>query len=314
MPTERFGVSTCVVDEKIYAIGGGQSPYTPYLSTLEVYDPATDTWTKKADMPTGRNGHAASVVNGKIYVIGGEPRAEASIPTVEEYDPATDTWAKKADMPTERTFLCAAVVNGKIYAIGGAVATEPRASRFPPIVEEYDPATDTWMKKADIPTARSMAAASVVDGKIYVIGGVIGGVGGSGVSTVEVYDPATDTWTKKSDMRTARKCLSTSVVNGKIYAIGGSTGISTLFSVVEQYDPATDTWTKKADMPTARELLSTSAVNGKVYAIGGDVLCWPWTPTAALEVYNTGFIPLEEVSGVGPEAKLPTKWGEVKSD
>ncbi len=296
MPTARFGLSTSVVDGKIYAIGGGKTPYGAYLSPVEEYDPATDTWTKKADMPTARSGHAAGVVNGKIYVIGGEPSAQASIPTVEEYDPATDTWTRKSDMPTERTFLSTCVVDGKIYAIGGVTAP---GGGWPSSVEVYDPATDTWTTKADIPTARSMAAASVVDGKIYVIGGVIGDVVGAGISIVEEYDPAMDTWTRKANMPTGRKVLSTSVVDRKIYAIGGATGMTVVFSTVEEYDPATDTWTRKADMPTARSLHSTSAVNGKIYAIGGSVQCWPWTPTSTVEEYNPPISLVVDFNGDG---------------
>ena len=71
-----------------------------------------------------------------------------------------------------------------------------------------------------MPTAREMLSSSVVNGKIYVIGG--GKTGGTMASTVEEYDPATDTWTKKADMPTARWRLSTRAVNGKIYAIGGA--------------------------------------------------------------------------------------------
>ncbi len=293
MPTARFGVSTSVVDGKIYAIGGGKTPYGAYLSTVEEYDPATDTWTKKADMPTARNGHAASVVNGKIYVIGGEPRAQASLPTVEEYDPAMDTWMRKADMPTKRTFLCTCAVDGEIYAIGGVTAGVPGADWNPSIVEVYDPATDIWTSRADIPTPRSVAAACVVDGKIYVIGGVIGSTGGSGIFTVEEYDPVTDTWTRKANMPTGRKGLSTSVVNGRIYAIGGFTGTATTFSTVEEYNPVTDTWTTRPDMPTARGFSPTSVVNGKIYAIGGSVQCWPWTPCSTVEVYEIGYIPAD---------------------
>jgi hypothetical protein len=115
--------------------------------------------------------------------------------------------------------LSTSVVNGKIYAIGGWCD-----GAFHSTVEEYDPATDTWTKKADMPTARQWLSTSVVDGKIYAIGGKT-------LSTVEEYDPATDTWMKKADMPTARLGLSTSVVNGRIYAIGASGG-----SVVEEYD------------------------------------------------------------------------------
>ena len=62
---------------------------------------------------------------------------------------------------------------------------------------------------------------SVVDGKIYAIGGWRDEPQAVGLSTVEEYNPAMDTWTKKADMPTAREFLSTSAVKGKIYTIGG---------------------------------------------------------------------------------------------
>ncbi|TET99514.1 MAG: galactose oxidase, partial [Anaerolineales bacterium] len=99
----------------------------------------------------------------------------------------------------------------------------------------------TWTQKADMPTARWGLSISMVDGKIYAIGGI------GSFKKVEEYDPATDTWTEKADMPTRRIFIATSVVNGRIYAIGGgSTPIS--LKKVEEYDPATDTWTEKADM------------------------------------------------------------------
>ena len=63
---------------KIYAIGGGLQGVG--FSTVEEYDPATDTWTKKADMPTGRFALSTSVVNGKIYAIGGNREAAGPRP------------------------------------------------------------------------------------------------------------------------------------------------------------------------------------------------------------------------------------------
>ncbi|MFC1604601.1 kelch repeat-containing protein [Planctomycetota bacterium] len=123
----------------------------------------------------------------------------------------------------------------------------------------------TWTQKADMPTPRWGVYTSVVDGKIYAIGGI------ASPKKVEEYDPATDTWTEKADMPTARVFLSTSVVDGKIYAIGGETHWpgGTALATVEAYDPTTDTWTKKADMPAPRDALATSVVKGKIYAIGG---------------------------------------------
>jgi N-acetylneuraminic acid mutarotase len=293
MPTARWGLSTSVVNGKIYAIGGGQGMFGTYMSPVEEYDPATDTWTKKADMPTGRAFFSTSVVNGKIYAIGGATHDNTDTSVVEEYDPATDTWTRKADMPTERCFHSTCVVNGKIYALGGRL--EPADLNLA-AVEEYDPATDTWTQKADMPKAKFGFSNSVIDGKIYVIGGVVasGGLGGPAISTVEEYDPVTESWMAKADMPTARTYLSTCVVNGKIYVIGGAPGSwRGILSTVEEYNPVTDTWTKRLDMLTARDMFSTSVVNGKIYAIGGSLQYGPWTPCSTVEEYEIRFIPAD---------------------
>jgi uncharacterized protein (TIGR02246 family) len=226
-----------VVNGKIYAIGGGAGSSSSYssvetFSTVEEYDPATNTWTRKADMPTARGFHSANVVDGKIYVIGGSPRApfQGSVPTVEVYEPATDTWTRKNNMPSSRSAGFSSVVDGKIYCFGGYGRRR---------VDEYNPVTDTWTEKANMPTYRTALSTSVVDGKIYTIGGYIPGVSGyPGVTIVEVYDPATDTWTTAPDMPTGRFGPRTSVVDGKIYVIGGLVRwIVSASKAVEEYDP-----------------------------------------------------------------------------
>ena len=102
MPTGRNGLSTAVVEGKIYAIGGWDG--SQILSTVETYDPVTGTWTKRADMRAPRAFLSSAVVDGKIYAIGGWDRSQ-NISTVQAYDPATDTWTKRADMPTARAGL-----------------------------------------------------------------------------------------------------------------------------------------------------------------------------------------------------------------
>jgi len=136
MPTARFNVSTIVMNGEIYAMGGIPVITRPWhaLSTVEVYNPAKDKWTKKADMPTARNGHCTGAVNGKIYVIGGMLDEETLFSTVEVYDPVTDKWMEKANMPTGRFTFSASVVDEKIYAIGGWTAQDLLST-----VEEYTP-------------------------------------------------------------------------------------------------------------------------------------------------------------------------------
>jgi len=141
-----------------------------------------------------------------------------------------------------------------------------------------------WTTRADMPTRRYVLSSSVVDGKIYAIGGASGGPSNS--ATVQEYDPVTDTWTRKADMPTARGAGASSAVNGRIYAIGGGSSISAAHDLgVQEYDVATDTWTAKANMPTPRGWLSTSVVDGKIYAIGG-ALTYQGTVFSTVEEYD----------------------------
>ena len=288
MPTPRADLSISVVDGKIYAIGGwtlvGVEQVS--ISTVEMYDPATNTWTRKADVPTPRCCFSTSVVNGKIYAIGGATDLLNPFPTVEVYDPVTDTWTQGADMPTPRTAFSTSVVNGKIYAIGGT----PNLHASLSIVEEYDPATDTWTKKANMPTPRWSLFTSVVNGKIYAIGG---GRPDLFVAfpIVEKYDPSTDTWTKKADMPTARWAFSTSVVNERIYGIGGTPDLDVALPTVEVYQPAMDTWTQEVGMLTPRFGHRSGVVTGKIYTIGGATSLNNITVLSTVEEFDPEFTP-----------------------
>ena len=180
------------------------------------------------------------------------------------------------------------------------------------MVEEYDPATDTWTRKADMPTARAAFGFAVVNDRIYIIGGTLPPAWTQpAIATVEEYDPATDTWSSKSDIPTPRHFFPASAMNGKIYVFGGIhlVGDGKVISSVEEYDPATDTWVQRSAMPNERYQHSSSVMGGKIYIIGG---------LGGREI-NFSLVPLVEeyIPGsvsVVPRGKLPTKWGEVKSD
>jgi N-acetylneuraminic acid mutarotase len=244
MPTARHGLAAAAVGGIIYAIGGlAPDPVTCWgeeLSTVEAYDPATDIWTTKADMPTAGRCYmsAIAVVDGKIYVFGGSGANNETLSLVEAYDPATDTWTRKADMPTARYCPAACVVDGRIYVFGGKTewgVVEVLVS----IVEVYDPATDTWTQASDMPGARRAHSASVVAGKMYIIGG--NRVPGTPTPLiVDVYDPASDTWTTAARIPYPKWFHTAAVVDGKIYNFGGTPGPpapNPVLSKVYEFDP-----------------------------------------------------------------------------
>jgi N-acetylneuraminic acid mutarotase len=190
MPTARSHLATCVLDGKIYAIGGsiGSSSSWPGLPTVEMYDPVTDTWTTKAPMPTARWGLCASSVNGKIYAIGGTAGAPTygGLSKVEEYDPVTDTWTTKASMTTPRLDLTGVELFGKIYAIGGIDRAQGTGHGT---VEAYDPVTDMWTLRNDLPPGGGGSSASTVNGQIYLFGNMGPGPTYSPIAEVLVYNP-----------------------------------------------------------------------------------------------------------------------------
>jgi RNA polymerase sigma factor (sigma-70 family) len=311
MPGGRHYISCSALNGKIYAIGGCEADRIS--PRIDEYDPITDIWTKKADMLTAKWGLSTCAVNGKIYAIGGYPVQS----TVEEYDPVLDKWTKKADMPTARWESSIAVVNGKIYVMGGGTgSTVLGGALFPDkttsAVEEYDPVTDTWIKKGDMPLAFSGSASGVVKDKIYLMGGGNEDHKDHSFSTVWEYDPIKDTWTKKADMPTPRGGLAAAVVNNRVYAIGGGKSVlePIMYSVVEEYNPTTDKWTKKADMPTARSLLSADTVNGKIYVVGGAAFVFDFSKI--LEEYDPGVVNQNDPKSIDRIGKLSTTWGSRK--
>ncbi len=304
MPTARSAFSTCVVDGKIFVIGGSLwLEWEEYgdmsISTVEMYDPETDTWEGKANMPTVRSNASVSVVDGKIYAIGGSKikkiqrpggfsTESEELPTVEMYDPATDTWTQKADMPTpKKTKTC--VVDGKIYAIGGwSTANEQSQLET---VEVYDPATDAWAKAQSMNHARCSAGISVVNGEIYAMGGIgwPPNRDPSGrylsalyLSNVEVFNPKTNRWRERTEMSVPKAAHSTSVIDGKIYVMGGHLQEgekSKTLSTIEIYDPTTDRWIQESDMLIGKSGHTTEVVDGQIYIFGGG-------PPTGVQVYD----------------------------
>ena len=323
LPTHRTGFSTTVVEGKIYLIGGtrfGNERRGPFgMSLVEVYDPETNTWQRLADMPTARSDPKTAVVDRKIYVLAGyaakDRRIDFKFLNVSEmYNPKTDTWGRNQDMPTSRIQFGVGVVAGKIYAIGGLVDPEkPREPWRANLVEVYDPVSDTWAKRAKMPTRRDGMRAAVIDDTIYAIGGSGWpqvGAGGPFLGTIEAYEPRINRWTKRPDMPNLRSGFSIVVIADKIYLIGGfdvpvgGVGRGQRLASIEVYDPITEKWWLIPTAPTL-SLSSTVAVNGKIYAFGGSTEDRELSPT--VEVFDTGF------RAVTAKGKLPVRWGTLKA-
>src|SRR6266480_3563183 len=238
-------------------------------------------WVKLAPFPEPAEELLGASASGKLYVFCGLAPGWKPIGMVYEYDPGADRWTKKNPMPLPSHHVAFTEYKGKIYAFGGFVLPQSGPAAWVPIDSawEYDPTRDTWRARAPLPTPRNHATAGVVNGKVYVIGGRVGGAfvssGSSNVGVVEEYDPAADLWgAPKARMPSARSAMASGVLGGRIYVTGGEgQDYRSMFTfrALEAYDPATNTWASLPSMPVSRHGLAGAAVGNRLHMVSGDV-------------------------------------------
>jgi hypothetical protein len=246
------------VNGKVYAISGKNNYLNGVLKSVEEYDPSTDTWSQKADIPEGRYGYSNAVYQGKIFVIGGANKDVTS--RVDVFDPSSNTWVQKTSMTTARYGQGSCELNGKIYVIGGYSGKATL-----PTLEVYDIATDKWEKKKDLPLPATKLSVISANSKVYAIGGKDSN--GNTLKIVYEYNPANDTWIKKADLKTPRWGLAVTVQSDMITVIGGYN--DKIVTSTEQYDLAKDSWSYYADLTYGRFNTSASTVENNIFVMGG---------------------------------------------
>src|SRR2546428_2953579 len=98
-------------------------------------------------------------------ILIGESVARAQAGNQPEVQPTPGKWGRLAPIPEKSEEFTFADVNGKIYLFGGLpVGTKPPLG----LAQEFDPATDKWTQKKNMPLATHHAAAIGYNGKVYL--------------------------------------------------------------------------------------------------------------------------------------------------
>jgi N-acetylneuraminic acid mutarotase len=170
-----------------------------------------------------------------------------------------------------RQFLATAMVPNAagesiLYAMGGK---EPDGSILGRVLA-YNVATNKWTWKADMPSSVAYSnTAAVINGKIYITGGLVSPV--SFNYGLYVYNPATGTWaSKKSPPNTSLSGVS-GVINNKLYVATSCEQEDCEPSMGQffwRYDPATDQWTTLTPPPFGSRFGGT--IGGKLYLANGN--------------------------------------------
>lgn len=176
-------------------IGGGTEPDTTTggihsKNDFWEYNPATDTWTQKANIQGGCIQAVGFSTNTKGYILMGYPIPfNPVVPDLWEYNPANDIWTKKADFGGNPTYDEVAIsINNKGFVATGEV--------YPIDTWEYDPTNDVWTQRANfIGTPRDEATGFSIECMGYIACGTQNQ--SAYFNDLWAYDQITNSWSQK---------------------------------------------------------------------------------------------------------------------
>ena len=280
----RQSHSAWVIPNGLVLISGGNNDPSidwdiqmSFLSSAELYDLATDTFTTTGSKNNATSGGITYPLwTGKLLSAGGGTN-EAELYTPEM--PGTiETWVATANMNAPRTNAVYFYLDdGRVLMVGGLdSAGNPLAS-----AEVYDYLSGNFTSTGNMATPRQHHhGTGLYTGKVLVTGGRPSAPSNV-LNSAELYDPVSGTFSPTGDMlRYRRLHRATPLPDGKVLITGGLGGTSDtangFLSSAEIYDPAepgTFTWTTggpAVGLNAARyNHQATLLYTGKVLIAGG---------------------------------------------
>ena len=152
---------SAVWNDKIYVFGGNNGD--GYSNRLYEFDPATDNWTRLADMPEAKQ-TSGKIIDGVLYVFGGYNGSVSS--RIDAYNISGESWSYLGDMPSGLSSHATAVSGKYIWLVGDYSDLS--------FIAVYNTETNEFKKLTSNMAPRRHAAAVAKDNKLYVYGGYNG--------------------------------------------------------------------------------------------------------------------------------------------
>jgi len=246
MNVARSGqTATLLPDGQVLVAGGGcngsgygcdAGSFEAALSSAELYNPATGTWTKTGSMRDGRQDFTATLLkNGQVLAAGGFNNCDddfcSDINTAELYNPATGKWTLTGSMQGAREQQSATLLpDGQVLVAGGLNEGGFCCSQFEySSAELYNPATGTWAPTASMAAKHAGQTATLLpNGWVLVAGG--------GTAVAEIYEPGPAIWVSPGAMNTARTHQTATLLpNGRVLVAGGAGPDGQPLSTAEEF-------------------------------------------------------------------------------
>ncbi|CAG9801770.1 unnamed protein product [Chironomus riparius] len=202
MNFDRCRFSLNVIEGSLIAVGGhSEGLFQRHLennegqnvATAERYDVNTDSWTILTSLPEYRSQHAGVSYEKILFISGGIDHYGNVLESFYQYDNSTDRWTKICNL-TPRADHVMLRVDKKIYICGGWNEIDGQR-RLVSAIECYDMKTSTISTITNIHTPRFHAGITLINNKIYVIGGfATDDIFRHTATKIEIYDIIEDKW------------------------------------------------------------------------------------------------------------------------
>ena len=163
----RFHQATRLSDGLVL-VHGGQTPGSPntVLTSAEIYNPASGSWSTTGSMATARVLHSSTLLPSNLVLAVGGFSGAAILSSAELFNPATGTWAPTGASPLTLAGQSASLLpSGQVLVAGGASPDY----RFTTV---YDPASGTFQPGPPLAFQREYQGAVVLDtGGVLLVGG-----------------------------------------------------------------------------------------------------------------------------------------------
>ncbi|KAM9461476.1 kelch repeat and BTB domain-containing protein 13 [Clarias gariepinus] len=182
-------------------------------------------------------------------------------------------------LPKELIDYIESLIPSKYVTIGSHSPTIKLLQDFMRTICYLDEDENDWKVLTHLPinTSTTMAGVTVLDDKIFIVGGVYD-LSNKVVDSGFCYDVTSDSWTTFSSPQQLRYNCTLVGHEGYLYALGGEFKRSTMSSV-EKYNVSTGTWSFAAHLPRPASAVACTTTMGRIF------ICL-WKPKDATEIYE----------------------------